>query len=188
MSDPHLFPNRARGEGNQTGPDLRPGPDPALAASAPAPAPEPFELPSGAQLVDLEAEADELDPQPADRRGATTRRKLAEGARGIKLAIRAESSFFAHGYRGLLIAISAAILDVPPMGWCFLIISAALVLLAETFRCGIIATLDAVARPGDPKARVAEEIASGGLLFASITSACLTFAVLGSKLGELLGW
>ncbi|WP_197446775.1 diacylglycerol kinase family protein [Tautonia plasticadhaerens] len=146
-------------------------------------------MPSDALLIDLEAEAEGLDHHPSgDRRGATTRRKLAEGARGIKLAIRAESGFFAHGYRGLLIAISAVILDVSPMGWCFLIVSAALVLLAETFRCGVIAVLDAAARPGDPKARAAEEIASGGLLFASITSACLTFTVLGSKLGELLGW
>lgn len=121
-------------------------------------------------------------------RHATTRLKFDEGARGIKLAIRAESSFFAHAYRGLLIAICAVILGVSATGWCFLIISAALVLVAETFRCAIIATLDLVTDPGDPRARGAREIASGGLLFASITSGCLTVMVLSAKLSEMLGW
>ncbi|WP_152049745.1 diacylglycerol kinase family protein [Tautonia marina] len=121
-------------------------------------------------------------------RHATTRLKFDEGARGIKLAIRAESSFFAHAYRGLLIAICAVILGVSATGWCFLIISAALVLVAETFRCAIIATLDLMADPGDPRARGAREIASGGLLFASITSGCLTVMVLSAKLSEMLGW
>jgi diacylglycerol kinase len=184
MSDPHIFPRRARGD------DASPGSVPGAASGAASPevVPEPFELPSGAELVDLESESELLGNSATDRRGATTRDKLAEGAQGIKLAIRAESSFFAHAYRGLLIAISAAILDVSPTGWCFLLVSAALVLLAETFRCGIIATLRAVAPPGDPDARIAEQIATGGLLFASITSGCLTIAVLGLKLGELLGW
>lgn len=121
-------------------------------------------------------------------RNATTRLKFAEGCRGIKLAIRAESGFFAHAYRGLLIAMTAAILGVSPTGWCFLIVSAALVLTAETFRCAILMTLDLVAEPGDPRARTAREISSGGLLFASITSGCLTVLVLSSRLSEMLGW
>ncbi|WP_169976707.1 diacylglycerol kinase family protein [Tautonia rosea] len=129
------------------------------------------------------------DPQIlTEPRHATTRLKFDEGARGIKLAIRSESGFFAHAYRGLLIAICAVILGVSSTGWCFLIVSAALVLVAETFRCAILATLDLLVEPGDPRVRNAREIASGGLLFASITSGCLTVMVLSAKLSEMLGW
>ena len=43
----------------------------------------------------------------ADRRN--TRQKMAAGFRGLKAAIRGDSSFFAHFYRGTLIAITAAL-------------------------------------------------------------------------------
>ncbi len=43
----------------------------------------------------------------AGRRGS--REKFAAGMRGLKHAIRGDSSFFAHAYRGTLIALTAAI-------------------------------------------------------------------------------
>ena len=46
----------------------------------------------------------------ADRRNA--RGKLAAGWRGLKSAVRGDSSFFAHGYRGTLIVITAALLGI----------------------------------------------------------------------------
>src|SRR5271154_6407544 len=61
----------------------------------------------------------------ADRRNA--RQKLAAGWRGLKSAIRGDSSFFAHGYRGTLIAITAALFRVNQWGWCLLVIAACLV-------------------------------------------------------------
>ncbi|MEW4571207.1 diacylglycerol kinase family protein [Tautonia sp. JC769] len=165
MSKPHLFQSRTHGDGEPT------------VSVLPAQVPE--------QEIDEGSEGPQILTEP---RQATTRSKFDEGARGIKLAIRAESGFFAHAYRGLLIAICAVILGVSSTGWCFLIVSAALVLVAETFRCAIIATVDLIAEPGDPRARAAREIASGGLLFASITSGCLTVMVLSAKLSEMLGW
>ena len=40
----------------------------------------------------------------ADRRN--TRSKMLAGIRGLKHAVRGDSSFFAHGYRGTMIAIT----------------------------------------------------------------------------------
>ena len=68
--------------------------------------------------LDLDAPSD-LTAQ-ADRRN--TRGKLAAGWRGLKSAIRGDSSFFAHGYRGTLIAITAALLGIDQRGWCLLVI------------------------------------------------------------------
>ena len=73
-------------------------------------------------------EPSDLNAQ-ADRRNA--RGKLAAGWRGLKAAIRGDSSFFAHGYRGTLIAITAALLGIDQRGWCLLVIGACLVLIAE---------------------------------------------------------
>ncbi|RUL84888.1 diacylglycerol kinase family protein [Tautonia sociabilis] len=181
MSAPHFFSHPSRGRG---GPGSEPRPD------LPAAPPDGAEVdpPSDAELVALPVPPVLQEPTAPSRRGATTRSKLAEGARGIKLAIRAESSYFAHAYRGLLIAISAALLGLSAGGWCLLIVSAALVLVAETFRCALCAALDAVADPADPLAKTAREIAAGGLLFASMTSAAITITVLVSRLGEVLGW
>ncbi|MGE3820507.1 MAG: diacylglycerol kinase, partial [Isosphaeraceae bacterium] len=76
----------------------------------------------------------------ADRRNSG--RKFAAGLRGLKYAIRGDSSFFAHGYRGILIAITAILLRVDALGWCLLVISASMVLLAELTHSAV----DALAR------------------------------------------
>src|SRR5262249_61366050 len=85
-------------------------------------------------------------PAPADRGNA--RDKLAAGWRGLKSAIRGDSSFFAHGYRGTLIVITAAILGVDQWGWCLLVMGACLVLIAELAHSAV----DTLARAiGDPE-------------------------------------
>jgi diacylglycerol kinase len=79
----------------------------------------------------------------------TTREKLGAGLRGIKHALRGDSSFFAHAYRGLLIALTAAMLGIDPRGWCLLVLAAALVLIAEL----ALSAVDTLARAfGDPEA------------------------------------
>ena len=118
----------------------------------------------------------------------TTREKLGAGLRGLKHAVRGDSSFFAHAYRGLLIAMTAAMLGIDPRGWCLLTLAAALVLIAEL----ALSAVDTLARAfGDAEApgpKMAREIATGGVLVAAIASAAVTITVLALKLGDLLGW
>ena len=122
----------------------------------------------------------------AGRRDAKA--KLSAGLMGLKHAFRGDSSFFAHTYRGLLIAIAAAMLGVGPYGWCFLAISAVLVLIAELSHSAI----DTLARSlGDPEApgpKVAREIASGGVLVSVVLFAAVSITVLVLKLNDLLDW
>ena len=49
---------------------------------------------------------------------------MAAGWRGIKSAVRGDSSFFAHCYRGTLIVITAALLGIDQRGWCLIVIGA----------------------------------------------------------------
>jgi len=121
----------------------------------------------------------------ADRRNA--RSKLAAGWRGIKSAVRGDSSFFAHGYRGTLIAITAALLGVDQRGWCLLVIGACLVLIAELAHSAVDTLARAIGDPDEPRLKTAREIAAGGVLVAAFGSFAVTAIVLSWKFVELLG-
>ncbi len=120
----------------------------------------------------------------ADRRNA--RRKLAAGWRGLKSAIRGDSSFFAHGYRGTLIAITAALLGVNQWSWCLLVIAACLVLIAELAHSAVDTLARAIGDPETPRLKTASEIAAAGVLVASVGSSTITAIVLFWKFSELL--
>jgi diacylglycerol kinase len=121
----------------------------------------------------------------ADRRN--TRSKLAAGWRGIKSAVRGDSSFFAHFYRGTLIVITAALLGIDQRGWCLLVIGACLVLIAELGHSAIDTLARAIGDPEEPRLKTAREIAAGGVLVAAVGSAAVTVIVLSWKFAELLG-
>jgi len=118
----------------------------------------------------------------------SSREKFAAGLRGLKHAIRGDSSFFAHAYRGILIAMTAALLGVNPWGWCLLVIAACLVLLSELTHSAVDTLARAAGDPESPPFRMAREIAAGGVLVAAFGSGAVTVVVLTMKFGELLGW
>ena len=130
----------------------------------------------------------EPDPWTARAGRRDAKAKLAAGLRGLKYAMRGDSSFFAHAYRGLLIVITAGLLGVSPFGWLFLVLAAALVLVAELMHSAV----DTLARTlGDAEApgpKIAREIASAAVLIAVVTFAAVSIVVLLLKLNELLGW
>jgi diacylglycerol kinase len=120
----------------------------------------------------------------ADRRNA--RGKLAAGWRGLKSAIRGDSSFFAHGYRGTLIVITAALLGIDQRGWCLLVVAACLVLIAELAHSAVDTLARAVGDPDEPRLKTAREIAAAGVLVAAFGSGAVTVIVLSSEFIELL--
>jgi diacylglycerol kinase len=122
----------------------------------------------------------------ADRRN--TRSKLLAGFRGLKHAIRGDSSFFAHFYRGTLIAVIAALLGVNQWSWCLLVLAACLVLIAELAHSAVDTLARAIGDPEQPRLRMAREIAAACLLVAAFGSGGVTTIVLSWKLAQLLGW
>jgi diacylglycerol kinase (ATP) len=117
-----------------------------------------------------------------------SREKCAAGLLGLKHAIRGDSSFFAHAYRGILIALTATLLGVSPWGWCLLVFSACLVLMSELTHSAIDTLARAVGDPEDPPLRMAREIGAGVVLVATFCTGGVTVTVLTLKFGELLGW
>jgi diacylglycerol kinase (ATP) len=119
----------------------------------------------------------------ADRGNA--RGKLAAGWRGLKSAIRGDSSFFAHGYRGTLIVITAAILGLDQRDWCLLVMGACLVLIAELAHSAVDTLARAIGDPEEPRLKTAREIAAAGVLVAAIGSGAVTVIVLSLKFIQL---
>jgi diacylglycerol kinase len=122
----------------------------------------------------------------ADRRNM--RRKLAAGWRGLKAAIRGDSSFFAHFYRGTLIAITAGLLGINQWSWCLLVLGASLVLIAELGHSAVDTLARAIGDPEEPRLNTAREIAAAGVLVAAFGSGTVTIFVLSWKFFELLNW
>src|SRR6478672_4395436 len=132
------------------------------------------ETPRGLLMVpDRDDASGDFDP-PAGWSARAGRRsskeKFAAGLRGLKHAIRGDSSFFAHAYRGTLIALTAALLGVSPLGWCLLVCAACLVLLSELTHSAIDTLARAVGDPEEPRLRMAREIATAGVLVAAFAS------------------
>lgn len=140
------------------------------------------------ELDDLNSEFDPPAHWTARAGRRNSGEKFTAGLRGLKHAIRGDSSFFAHGYRGILIGLTAALLGVSPWSWCLLVIGACLVLLSELTHSAVDTLARAVGDPEDPPLRMAREIAAGGVLVAAFGSGAVTIVVLTMKLGELLNW
>lgn len=130
------------------------------------------------------------EPEPwvarAGRRDA--RAKFSAGLLGLKHAFRGDSSFYAHSYRGMLIAFAAALLGVGPFGWCLLVIATALVLIAELAHSAIDTLARALGDPEAPGPKAAREMASGGVLIAVTVFGAVAVTVLVLKLNDLLDW
>jgi diacylglycerol kinase (ATP) len=131
---------------------------------------------------------DEPTDLPAHADLRNTGRKLAAGWRGLKLAVRGDSSFFAHGYRGTLIAIAGAFLGINQWGWCLLIIAACLVLIAELGSSAVDTLARAIGDPEESRLKTAREIATAGVLVAALGAGAITAIVLWWKFFELMGW
>jgi diacylglycerol kinase len=117
-----------------------------------------------------------------------SREKLTAGLRGLKHAIRGDSSFFAHAYRGILIALTAAMLGVNALNWCLLVLAACLVLVSELGHSAVDTLARALGDPEEPGLKMAREIATAGVLVAAFASGAVTITVLTLKFGELNGW
>jgi diacylglycerol kinase (ATP) len=160
-----------------------------------SPSPTPHDRP------DLVADAQEndarylLDPdltEPPEWNTRAGRRnmreKTAAGLRGLKFAMRGDSSFFAHAYRGLIIVLAAALLGVPPMAWCLLVLAIVMVLVAELTNSAIDTLARALGDPEEMGLTVAREIATAAVLVAVVTQGAVVTTIFVLRMGDLFGW
>jgi diacylglycerol kinase len=174
---PNLIPSRWRR--SETAAEADP-PKPVDSSAAPPT--------SDAELEARLAEFAETDPWTPRVGRRDMRTKLWAALRGLKHAFRGDSSFFAHSYRGLFFAITAALLGIGPHQWCLLVLAGGLVFIAELGNSAVDTLARAHGDPNAPGSVVAREIASAGVLVAVIVFVAVIAVVLVTRLTALFGW
>ncbi len=114
------------------------------------------------------------------------RAKLAAGLRGLKFALRGDSSFFAHAYRCLIIILTATLLGIHPLAWCQIILAIVLVLIAELTHSAIDTLARAVGDPEELALKVAREIATAAVLVAVVALILVATIIFTLRIRELI--
>ncbi len=113
--------------------------------------------------------------------------KFADAFRGLRRAVRSQTSFAVHITVAAAVVMAAAVLRVSLVEWCLLIGAIGFVITAEVFNTAI----ESLARAHDvgrhPRIRDALDMASAAVLVASITAAGIGVVVFGTRAAEWLG-
>lgn len=106
--------------------------------------------------------------------------------RGVKIAVRAEVSFYVHLLVTAIVVITGITLGLSKLSWCVLAICITGVLTAELFNTAIERLAKAITAETNPHIRDALDMASGAVLVAAIGAAAIGLVVLGVPLWKLL--
>lgn len=116
------------------------------------------------------------DHQPQKNRGWI--RKFGDAARGVKVAVRGDASFFVHLFMAAVVVTVASILGVSVTRWCLLVMCITIVLAAEMFNTSIERLARSITREQHPEIRDALDVASGAVLVTSAGAAIVGLLLL----------
>lgn len=106
---------------------------------------------------------------------------------GIKYAMTTQRNMKVHGVAALLVIIAAAVLQVSPMRWLFLLLAITLVITAEMFNTALEAVVDLVSLDIRPLAKAAKDTAAGAVLLTAAFAVVVGIVVFYRPLVELFG-
>jgi len=118
-------------------------------------------------------------------RERTWQRKFADAFRGLRRAVRSQSSFAVHLAAAVAVIVAAAILGLSVVEWCLLAAAIGGVLAAEIFNTSIESLARAVGSQPHPRLRDALDMASAAVLVAAAAAAVVGLAVFGHRAGVL---
>ena len=113
--------------------------------------------------------------------------KFSDAFRGLKRAVRSQSSFAVHLAVAALAVALAAILRVSAGEWCLLAGAIATVLAAEIFNSAIESLARAFGPGWNPRVRDALDMASAAVLMTAVGAAVIGMIVFGPRLLALVG-
>ena len=114
-------------------------------------------------------------------------RKFSNAARGIKIAVRGEISFFGHLFATTVVVLAGAVLDISQTSWCLLTLCIALVLVAEMFNTALERLSRVITEEHNPRIRDALDVCAGAVLLASGGAVIVGIVLLGRPLLRWLG-
>jgi len=126
------------------------------------------------------------EAEPSFRRNQSWVKRFGVACRGVKIAARAEASFFVHLFVTAMVLLSGAILDISRWEWCLMVLCIATVLCAELLNTSLERMARAVTREEDSHVRDALDIASGAVLVAAMGAAIVGVLVFGLRAAEML--
>jgi len=105
---------------------------------------------------------------------------------GLWLLIRDEHNARIHLFFAILAIASGFYFKITSTEWLILILTIALVFVAELFNSAIEALADKISEEKHPLIKKAKDMAAGGVLFAAILSVIVGVIIFGSRLLERL--
>jgi len=112
--------------------------------------------------------------------------KFSDACRGVKIAVRAEVSFFVHLFVTMIVVLSGAVLGLSRLEWCLIVLCVATVLAAEMFNTAFEKLSRVVTQKTHPEIRDVLDIASGAVLLIAIGSAIVGVLVLSVHVLEMV--
>lgn len=113
--------------------------------------------------------------------------KFADAFRGLRRAVRSQTSFAVHITVAAAVVVAAVLLRVSPLEWCLLVGAIGFVVTAEVFNTAI----ESLARAHDvgrhPRIRDALDMASAAVLIAAVTAVGIGIVVFGTRAAGWLG-
>lgn len=128
-----------------------------------------------------------MDGPAESRRRTGWRRKFAVAARGIKVAVRAESSFCVHLFFAVASVLALVALDCSATEWALILVCVGGVLACELMNTAVETLFRGFDAPTRDRVYPALDIAAGAVLVASLTAVAVGGAVFGRHLLALKG-
>ncbi len=113
-------------------------------------------------------------------------RKFQLAGRGIRDGMEGQNSFFVHVPVAVLVLGLAFVLRCELWQWCTLVLCIGMVLSAELANSAVEELAKGLCTEHNPRVGRALDIASGAVLIASITAACVGIAIFASRLWALV--
>jgi diacylglycerol kinase len=107
--------------------------------------------------------------------------------RGVRVAVAGESNFWVYGLFLAATIAAGAWLHISVERWCLVILSSAMVIVAEMFNTAIEHLAKAITRERRPELRDALDVASGAVLLAAIGAAGVGVIAVAWPVAEWLG-
>jgi diacylglycerol kinase len=115
-------------------------------------------------------------------------RRFGDAFRGLKTGIRGQRTFLVHFTVAAVVLLAAAVLRMPLLEWCLLLLCIAGVLAAEMFNSALESMAKAITDQHDPHVGNALDIAAAAVLLTSIAAALVGTLIFTHRLAIILGW
>jgi len=114
--------------------------------------------------------------------------KFSDASRGVKIAVRAEISFFVHLFVTMIVVLTGTVLGLSRLEWCLIVLCIAITLSAEMFNTAIEKLARVVTQETNSEIRDVLDIASGAVLLIAFGAAVLGILILGAHALELISF